>query len=407
MRVLQINASANSGSTGRIAEDIGRLLIAGGNESIIGYGRSENQSKSGLIRIGNKAGQFIHLVRTRLFDQHGFGSANATRHFINRVKELDPDIIHLHNIHGYYLHAGVLFDYLKNAGKPVIWTLHDCWAFTGHCSFYQYTNCTKWKSQCNHCPAKHGYPASWGFDRSDANFLRKKKLFTSIKDLTIISPSVWLKNQLSESILGDYPVRTIYNGINTDLFRPYPGKEILLKYGVRNKKVILGVASKWSRRKGLYDFIKLRKALPDNISIILVGLNKFQIRNLPDGITGLERTENISALAELYSSADIFLNPTYSDNFPTVNIESLSCGTPVITYNTGGSPEAIDESTGICVDKGDIGHLEDAVIKVLDSPTIYNSSGCRERALNLFSASDRFRDYLDLYEEIYNSRTLS
>jgi glycosyltransferase involved in cell wall biosynthesis len=405
LKVLQINASVNSGSTGHIAEDIGRFLIGRNHESIIAYGRNENQSISGLIRIGNKADQFFHLVRTRFFDQHGFGSANVTHYFIDQVKELEPDIIHLHNIHGYYLHAGVLFDYLKSASKPIIWTLHDCWSFTGHCSHYQYYNCTKWKTQCNHCPAKNGYPASWLLDKSSVNYIKKKKLFNSIPELCIISPSSWLRHQLSESFLSDYPVRVINNGIDTDVFIPMMNENIQKKMGLNGKRILLGVATNWSQRKGLFDFIKLRKELPDSISIILVGLKKSQMSHLPEGIMGLGRTESMEVLAELYSLADAFVNPTYVDNFPNVNIEALSCGTPVITYNTGGSPEAINHLTGISVDKGDLDQLKNAIMEVLNSTTKYQTFQCRERALALFSARDRYHEYLNLYEEILSQKT--
>lgn len=398
MKVLQINTTANTCSHGRIAESIGSLLINQGNESCIAYGRAAYNCRSDLIKIGNKADLALHLVKTRLFDRHGFGSVNATRLFIKNFDRIKPDIIHLHNLHGYYLNIKSLFEYLKSSGRPVVWTLHDCWPFTGHCSHFQFVNCMKWQTVCYECPLTHGYPKSWGFDNSYKNYLEKKRFFTGVKNMVLVSPSEWLVNHLRASFLSNYDIRLIFNGVDTDKFTPVNSEQIKAKYKL-NKKYILGVASIWTEKKGLKDFIELRKILDPQIEIVLVGLSKAQIKILHSGMIGIIRTENVNELAALYSGAEVFVNPTYVDNFPLVNIESLACGTPVTTYNTGGSSEAIDIETGIVVEKGNLRELHGSIMQIIFKQDHFNSAQCRARALKMFTSQERYRDYINLYHE--------
>jgi putative colanic acid biosynthesis glycosyltransferase len=400
MKLLQINTVLNSGSTGHIAEEIGITAMTEGHGSYIAAAYTNRPSSSEVVKIGSDTDRKIHGVKTRLSDRHGFGSKRATIQLIERIKEIDPDIINLHNIHGYYLNIEVMFEYLKNAGKPIVWTLHDCWPFTGHCAHYQYVNCNKWKTQCHHCPNINGYPASWLVDNSRGNYSRKKEIFSKVDNLTIVVPSGWLHDQLPDSFLKNYPARLIYNGINTDIFKPGDKFLIRSRLGIGSRKLILGVSGIWSHQKGLNDFFQIREKLDKDVAIVLVGLNKEQAKRLPEGITGIERTESISELVDLYSAADVFVNPTYVDNFPSVNIEALSCGTPVVTYNTGGSPEAVDQNTGLVVEKGNIKELIKAVLTVINTTDRYTSDMCRERVISLFSAKERFGDYLRLYEEI-------
>jgi len=400
MKLLQINTSVNSGSHGRIAENIGLSAMSAGHISFIAATYTKRPSRSEVISISNTIDRNLHGLKTRLLDHHGFGSSRATRVFVKKINEIKPDIIHLHNIHGYYLNVGILFDFLKNIKSPVVWTLHDCWPFTGHCSHFQFAECEKWKIQCYNCPNTYGYPASWLIDNSRKNFICKKNLFTELKNLTLVTPSHWLEKQLSESFLSSYPVKLIYNGVDIDVFKPKEGTTIRSKLGIEKRGMILGVSSIWNQRKGLYDFYRLRQLLDKEIIIVLVGLTPRQVKNLPPGIIGIVRTENVSELAELYSAADMLVNPSYVDNFPNVNIEALACGTPVVTYNTGGGPEAIDQSTGIVVDYGNINELRKGIMTVFESEDTYRSSQCRERAVNLFSSKDRFGDYIKLYESV-------
>ena len=401
-KIVQINSTLNWGSTGRIAEEIGQILIDEGSESYIAYGRYVNQSLSENIKIGNKWDVYHHVLQTRLFDRHGLASRKATRQLIKRIKEINPDIIHLHNIHGYYLNYPILFEYLASSRIPVVWTLHDCWSFTGHCAHYMGINCTKWKTQCRNCPQKDSYPSSLLFDNSKNNFLFKQKYFQSVDNLTLVPVSSWLVNELQKSFLHKVPSCIIHNGIDINIFCPLPS--IKSKLNLYNSFLILGVSSVWTERKGLSDFVELRKLLPKNYSIVLIGLTSKQIKVLPEGIIGIERTNNVEELAAYYSSADVFFNPTWEDTFPTTNLEALACGTPVITYRTGGSPEAIDEHTGFVVEPG---NLEEAVRVMEQIKSVGKNKytqACRERAVKNFNKKDRYADYLQLYNKILNSK---
>lgn len=398
--ILQINSVVNSGSTGRIAEEIGQTAIDAGWKSYIAYGRNERPSQSELIKIGSDWDIKIHGLQTRLFDRHGLASKSATKAFVDEVKKIKPDIVHLHNIHGYYINIEILIDCLKELNCPVVWTLHDCWSITGHCSNFTFVGCEKWKTECNSCPQIKSYPASWGVDRSKKNFHLKKGLFNSLSNLTLVPVSNWLAEIIGESFLQSVPVRVIHNGINTKVFRPTDENVFREKYNLQHKFIMVGVASVWSQRKGLKDFVELSRVLDSVYKIVLVGLSRKQIEELPDNIIGIERTESVEELAEIYSTGDVFLNPTYEDNFPTTNLEALACGTPVISYNTGGSPEAIDESTGIVVEQGDIQGLVDAINVIKDNGKQFYSDACVSRAHRLYKKEDRFKEYLELYEEL-------
>jgi glycosyltransferase involved in cell wall biosynthesis len=343
----------------------------------------------------------MHVLLTRIFDKHGFGSVRATKKFINQIVEIDPDVIHLHNLHGYYINIEILFEYLKNAGKPIVWTLHDCWPFTGHCSHYDFVGCDFWKSVCHECPNKSAYPSSWLIDNSTENFYRKKAIFTGVDNLVLVSPSEWLAIELKSSFLRDYKAVVIPNGVNRNLFKQAgDNDQVTEKNCLLNKRVVLGVASFWGRHKGLDDFIKLGKLIAKNVVILLIGLNENQQRTLPVNIIGLSRTENVEELVSFYSVADVFVNPTYVDTFPTTNLEALACGTPVVTYKTGGSPEAIDAQTGIVVEKGDVQGLAAAIGEVLSKGKRHYSGRCRERAEKYFDKDKQYLKYLKIYEEL-------
>lgn len=398
MKLLQINTTVNTTSTGRIAEEIGQTVMDAGHKSVIAY-RKEGpaDSRSKLIKIGNDLDMYLHGIKTRLFDLHGFGSKRATRGLVNEIEKEDPDVIGLHNLHGYYLNIEILFNYLKKVQKPVVWTFHDCWPFTGHCAYFDSVDCTKWKTGCHDCPLKTKYPASYLVDNSEWNFAKKRELFNGLENLTIVTPSRWLSELVKKSFLQNYPVEVIHNGIDTTVFSP-SSENLPAELILRNKKIVLGVASVWDQRKGLQDFIKLNSVLGSDYQIVLAGLNETQRKDLPDGITAIPRTENVQQLAALYSAAEVFVNPTWIDNFPTTNIEALACGTPVITYKTGGSPEAIDSETGLVVEQGDIQGLNKAILKVSKNGKELYRSKCRMRAENYFNKDERFRDYLKLYE---------
>lgn len=389
MKVLMINVVCGIRSTGRICTDLAEALSKEGHEVKIAYGREHvpEQYQKYAIRIGTDWDVRIHGGRARLFDQSGFGSVKATKRFIEWIREFDPDIIHLHNIHGYYLNVAILFEYLKQSGKRILWTLHDCWAFTGHAAYCEAAACEKWKSGCHDCPNLAEYPASI-IDRSRSNWLKKRIIFTGVPNMSLITPSRWLKGLVEGSFLRDYPVRVIYNGIDTGAFFPSSQEErekTRSELGVKDGRLLLGVAAVWDKRKGLEDLISLGRHTQGKI--VIVGVTEKQKQALPREITGITRTNNVEELRRLYAAADVFVNPTYEDNFPTTNIEALACGTPSITYNTGGSPEGAVKT----VSKGDW--------RALESDIAISRQECVERS-SAFTRESMWKQYRTLYREI-------
>lgn len=401
MKILQINASINSGSTGRIAEDIGSVLIDNGHESYIAYGRNNRESRSTKIKIGNQLNVIIHYFESLLFDRHGFSSRIATYFFLRKIAKINPDVIGLHNIHGYYINIEMLFNYIKKKNIPVVWTLFDCWAFTGHCSYFDNINCQKWTFQCEKCPKRKFYPKSLFIDNSKKNYIQKRNMFNGVKNLQIIVHSEWLNNITKKSFLSSYSTKLINSGVDLNIFKP-TDSEWKTSMNLKNKRIVLGCASIWDIRKGLNDFIQLAELLDENYQLVLVGLNKDQIKLIRNKIIGISRTENVHKLAELYSIADVFVNPTYLDNFPTTNLEALACGTPVVTYNTGGSPEAIDNETGIVVQQGNIIELKNAIESIMKNDKQDLSIKCRRRAERFFDKQIKFKEYMAVFNEIAN-----
>lgn len=394
MRVLQINSVCGIGSTGRIATDIDKVLKEQGHESYIVYGRGNAINCPNTLKIGNKLDIYFHVAKTRLLDRHGFGSRKATLSLIKKIKMLNPDIIHLHNIHGYYLNIDVLFKFLKEINKKVVWTLHDCWAFTGHCSYFDYAGCDNWKTSCNKCPQKTLYPTSMFMDQSERNFYEKRNLFTGIKDLTIVTPSQWLAQKVKQSFLSQYPIKVINNGIDLEVFKPVES-DFRSRFNLSDKFIILGVANIWGKRKGYQYFVDLSKRIGREEVIVLVGLTSNQIRQLPSNIIGIEKTNSVHELAEIYSASDVFVNPTLEDNFPTTNLEALASGTPVITFNTGGSVESIDKSCGMIVDKGNADQLYSAIQKI--KKLNLTPDNCMTRS-KLFDKNAKFNEYIGMYK---------
>lgn len=366
MKLLQINTVCN-GSTGKIMGNIQRKAESEGWECVSFYGRRKGFKDIKCKKYGDFFSFWFHVFLTTVFDMHGYGSYIQTKRMIRDIKKFNPDVIHMHNIHGYYLNIHLLFKYLKNEYKGEIrWTLHDCWTFTGHCSHFTYVNCDKWKNQCYKCPNKRKYPISFLFDRSKKNYIEKNKMFTGLKNVTIITPSDWLNNLVKQSFLKEYKVITINNKIDTNIFKPTYDKAVIEKYNISNKNVLLGVANIWEEKKGLKDFIELSKRISDNYVIVLVGLNKKQIKQLNKykNIIGIKRTENQKELAVLYTIAKYFINPTYEDNYPTVNLEAIACGTKVICYDTGGCKEQIDSKNGMIVNKEELLNIDFSKINI-------------------------------------------
>ena len=360
MKVLQINSVCGYGSTGNIVVDLYRALKEQGHECCVAYGRGNAPEDVQSYRIGSDADVYVHGILSRITDKQGFYSTRATKRFVQWMKEYDPDVIHLHNLHGYYINIEILFGALNQMDKPVVWTLHDCWAFTGHCAYFEYAGCDKWKTSCQQCPQKKEYPTSLFFDNSKNNYIRKQKVICALDRMTIVTPSQWLKKLVEESILQKYPSEVIHNGIDLNIFHP-TYKNLKEKYGLQDKKIILGVASEWGKRKGLQDFFELSDLLDNRYQIVLIG----HINVTPperNNITYISRTNDREELAAWYTEADVFFNPTYEDNYPTVNLEAQACGTPVITYDTGGSPEGL--LTDDCIVVQDVAHAWNELLKL-------------------------------------------
>lgn len=409
MKVIQINTVYNTGSTGKITAAIYNLSNESGYEALVAYGRGKTPSENNVngMLVGNKSDFLFHVLVNFTTGKNGFASKAVTKKMLAWMDKEKPDIIHLHNIHGFYIHVGMLFEYIKQHNIPVIWTLHDCWSFTGGCAFFDYAECSKWETGCYDCPIfRSDYPYSIFKDNTKNNYLAKRDAFTGVKNMTIVTPCNWLKNYVQKSFLKEYPVEVIYNGINLDVFKPvreYTSANILSM--ANDTKVLLGVASIWEKRKGLDYMLKLSEDfnLSNGYQVVLIGLNKKQCSSINkkygDKIITIERTNNQNELAEWYSRAYAYINPTLQDNFPTTNIEALACGTPVITFNTGGSPESF-EGTKYCghtVAHNDITGLIDAINNM---PSIQDiSAECAELSPQL-DKNKSFQKYIDLYDSI-------
>ena len=352
MKIVQINSFSYK-ATGNIMMNLHRAMLAKGIDSYVVWGRGRRAEGVHEYKMTNSFDVAVHGVYSRLFDKTGFASTMATEKLVKRLESIKPDIIHLHCLHGYYINIKILFDYIRKNNIRVIWTQHDCWAFTGHCAYFDAVGCNKWKSGCSSCPQLITYPKAF-VDNSKKNWLDKKNLFSGL-NIHFVTPCYWLKEKMKYSFLGNYSIDVIHNGIDLNVFH-HIDSDYKSKINAREKNVILGVASEWTDRKGLKDFIALDKMIDhEKWQIFLVGLTEKQQRNLPSTILSIKRTENVQELVKIYSMATIFFNPTYEDNFPTTNLEAIACGTPVVTYKTGGSPESVNETgCGVVVEKGNV-----------------------------------------------------
>lgn len=392
MRILEIN-TVNFGSTGHIMLRIADLARSEGHEAVCSfYARRNKPADADTIYIGNKISHNLHKKFSKYTGYNGRLSLISTWNFLRKVKKFNPDIIHIHNLHDRFINVPMLFKFIKKNNIKVIWTLHDCWSFTGQCVHFTIAGCDKWKTGCHDCPQIHVYPAS-NVDRTKKMWELKKQWFTGVKDMTIVTPSVWLSNLVKESYLKDYPVKVINNGIDLGVFKP-TDSDFRTKNDLDGKFIILGAASIWEKRKGIDVFIELAKRLDDRFKIVLVGTNDEDDKILPDNIISIHRTSNQKELAEIYSSADLFFNPTREENYPTVNMESIACGTPVMTFKTGGSPEIIDDKTGVIVEDN-IDAIEQKIISIYETRP-FKAEDLAERAKG-FSADDKFAQYLRLF----------
>jgi|GEM_PF-12734 len=407
-KVLHINPVVRRNtSTGKIMQEIGEVAVEHGWKNFIAYSRGRDGradiAPSIAVPVGSRLSVAMHGLITRLFDAHGEGSALATLKFIRTLRKIDPDIVHIHNVHGYFLNYPILFKYLARSGKQIVWTVHDCWLYTGHCYHYTFAGCSKWKTHCGNCPQRKEFPKSWFIDGSARAFELKKKAFTSLPrgKFTIVTVSDWMRREMSESFLKGYDFRLIHNGIDLDAFKPASDSgRIREKYGLEDRNIILGLASIWSKEKGLRDLTEIALRLNRDEVLVIVGVSEAQAAKLPAGVVAIRRTADAGELAALYSAATALVNPTYQDNYPTVNMEAIACGTPVVTYRTGGSVETITPKTGRIVEVGDFGAMLSAVREIESLGKDFFAEGCRNYAEAFFSKKERYKDYIELYESL-------
>lgn len=399
MKVLIINSVCGIRSTGRICTDLAEVLESNGHECKIAYGRETvpEKFKKYAVRIGNDMGVKIDGMKSRIFDNAGFNSASATKKFIKWVKEYNPDLIHLHNIHGYYINVELLFKFLKDFGKPVVWTLHDCWAFTGHCSHYLADGCYKWQTMCDKCDRKHTYPQSMFLSRAKQNFIKKRELFTSLDKLTFITPSTWLAEEARKSFLKKYDIHPIPNGVDLEAFRPTESN-FRKKYGLENKKIVLGVATAWGKRKGSKRFAELSQVLGEEYKVVLVGMTSEQAGEMPPEMLVLPRTNSITELAEIYTAADIFLNLGEMETMGLTTVEAMACGTPVATSNLTAVPEVVTPLGGIVLSDLETNTIAEGIKTVLSK----DYPETRKNAQN-YEKSAQYEKYLVLYNDYFKS----
>ncbi len=400
MRVFQINTVYGSGSTGHIVADLKHIMEDAGEECFVAFGRGRSE-ECYTSCVSNKADLYWHALFTRITDRTGLYSVHATKRMIGLIKKMRPDIIHLHNIHGYYLNIKMLFHFFKEYGRPVIWTFHDCWPFTGHCAYFEkygkYELCNKWKKQCEKCDRISEYPKSLT-DGSRKNYIHKKEVFTEYGNISIVTVSDWLKQRVNESFLAKFPVYTIYNGVDLNVFKQCDSEKLRIKYNLEKKKVVLGVANIWSGLKGLTDFIQLAGVLDNTeYQIVLLGVDEKVQKNIPYQILALPRTECVEELVEWYNTAEVHFNASRAETFGMTVIESLACGTPVVSYNICAMKEILDASCGYLVDK--IGDVKEAArfIRKCNKPEMKPSCIARSVA---FEKNMQYRKYMALYKMI-------
>lgn len=391
MKVLFINTVYGKGSTGRIIADLGRMLEENGHEYKVAYGRGDNSNDPHCYRIGNNLGVYIHAGLSRITDRSGFYSTGSTKKLIKFIKEYNPDIIHLHNLHGYYLNVEVLFNYLADEFKGrVIWTLHDCWAFTGHCVHFTYAKCDKWKTHCRNCPQKKEYPSSIVFDRSLKNYNIKKRLFNRVKKIEIITVSKWLEETVRQSFLSKNKVKTIYNGIDTDRFH-YVSNNVKRELKIENKKMIFLVSDGWNDQKGYSKVLDVAEKAPSDWRFVMVGLTEKQLKKLPENIIGFERIWNQDKLIEFYSAADVFFNPSLEETFGLVTAEAIACGTPAVVMNSTSSPEIVyTEKNGKVLD---VNLSCEKITREIETAFIKKN----KTDIFMFSTVEFLKKYMELY----------
>lgn len=397
--LFQINSTIGRGSTGRIAELISLLTSKAGWECHIAHGpRYVGRSEMFSYQVSGRFDELKHYALSRVFDRHGLGSCTPTRQLIEQVEEIKPDVVHIHNIHGYYANYKILFRYLAEKGIPTVMTMHDFWLMTGHCAYIN-KSCDKWETGCGHCPRLKEYPAAF-LDRTKKNWALKKELFEGFdKDKLVIVPvSYWLERFAKRSLLHNCNFKVIQNGVDVKLFQPYQGEHSELWKKIDwSKHTIITVADRWTDANGFHDIMALSRMLPEYMQIVMVGLNDQQLQGLPEKIVGIEHTDNVKQLIELYTSADVLFNSSTEVTFGLVTAEAMACGTPAIVFKNTAGEEIINEETGFAIT--DIKEIPALVSKCKENANTYKVD-CRKRIVENFDSVKQYSKYVTLYNEL-------
>lgn len=388
MKVLYINSVVDFGSTGNIVR---QLSTIDGVEPLIVYGRKNTKNDANTYKISNDIKTLWAMGSTILFNNELILNKGNTKKLIKKIEEFKPDIIHLHNLHGYYVNYKELFEYLNTKNIKIIWTHHDCWPITGYCPHFDLIKCEKYKTHCENCPYGFDYPFSLFKQNLRKHFNIKKELFTNNDNLTIAVTSNWSKKKIKESFLKDENVVVINNGIKLDDFKPICNKD--------KEFSILFVANYWTKAKGLEDLEPIIKGINKDIKVTIVGKIKAS-KYLNERCVLIDRTDSKQELAKLYSKNHLFVNPTYQDVFGLVNVEALACGTPVITYNTGGCPEILNSKCGLVIEKGNTLEMINAINNLYNN-YYFLLGDCINRS-NDFSLERMKNSYSKLYKELIN-----
>lgn len=402
MRTLFINSVYGTGSTGKIIADMVALMQKSGHvaKALYGIGPSVCANGQNAVKICGQSEYYFHNFMSRMTDHAGLYSRRAARWIIQEIQAFQPDVIHLHTLHGYYVNYELLFDFLKKAEIPLVWTLHDCWSFTGHCTHFSQEKCMQWKTMCQNCSQLSRYPKCYFGGDVKNNYLRKKAAFTGLSNVVLTVPSRWLAEQVTSSFLGNYPIRVIHNGVDRSIFYPQNGN-LRQQYQLQNKKIVLGVANVWDQRKGMEDFFSLSQMLDKKFQIVMIGFTNKQMRNLPENVLGIQRTANQTELAQWYSEADVFVNPTYEETFGLTTIEAQACGTPVVVYQTDGCPETVVPGNGTLVPQGDLEELKEAIEIILNE-----GKQADPQSMSQFDKDYIYQDYLSLFQQMMQGKFL-
>ncbi len=398
MNILQINANYGYGSTGLIVEDIGKMLVRHGHKAFFAY-QNTNKNINNGYRMGNKIDWKLHALFSRLFGRQGYYSSLPTKKLIKYIDKISPDVVHLHNLHSNYVHLNKLLEHLAISDIPTVITMHDCWYFTGKCFHYVDAHCNRFITGCGDCPKKNAPPKSLLFDCSAPVLADRKKYISAIPRLEIVGCSDWICNEAQKGILNSYKITTIHNGVDTDVFKPYDSVLLKKEQGFIDKYVVMGMANKWMLPSNRDALEKVVASLDKNTVLMIVGCTSAQIdmlKRLSENVVGIGFIFDRHKLAQYYSMADVFVNITHADTLPTVNMESICCGTPVITYDSCGSTELVFEGCGIIVKENDT----DALVYAIQKSKNMNFSQCADIGKKAYDKNFCYAKYLDVYSEV-------